>query len=107
MAEHFVKKIVGVVIVLAIVLAGFGSAVLYLWNLVMPPVFGVHTIDYWQAIGLLGLSWLLFGGPRLLAGQRARWGRGMRARWEHMTPEERERFRSGMRGGVGAPPSVI
>jgi len=106
MASRWVVRITGLLVVIVIVTAGFGSAVLYLWNWLMPVVFGLHTISYGQALGLLGLSWLLFGGPRLLPG-RPHWGHRMRARWESMTPEERERFRAGMRGGFGTPPSTI
>ena len=86
------QMLFGVALIIVIVMAGFGSAVLHLWNWLMPEVFGMHTITYWQALGLLGLSWLLFGGPRLLPG-RPHWRHRMRERWEQMTPEEREKAR--------------
>ena len=85
--------------VLAIVaVAVFGFIVMSLWNWILPPVTGWHPITYWQALGLLGLSWLLFGGPRTWfgGGHRGHWQHRVRARWESMTPEERERFRHGM-----------
>jgi hypothetical protein len=31
-----------------------------------------------------------------------RWRRRMMERWEHMTPEEREKFRQSMRGRCGS-----
>jgi hypothetical protein len=78
-----------------------------LWNWLMPPVFGLHVISFWQALGLLALSRLLLGGFR------GRWGgmhwRGrMMERWAQMTPEEREKFRAGMQSRCGpfAPPSA-
>ena len=40
----------------------FGSVVMYLWNAILPAVIGVHTITFWQAIGILVLSKILFGG---------------------------------------------
>lgn len=90
-----------VFIVALIFAAGFGQAVLQLWNWLMPSVFGLHPITYWQALGLMGLCWILFGGPRWWRGGGPRWRYRMRERWEQMTPEEREKFRDGMRVGCG------
>jgi hypothetical protein len=39
-----------------------GVVVQWLWNWLMPDIFGLHPISYWQAFGLLFLSKLLFGG---------------------------------------------
>jgi hypothetical protein len=54
----------GIALVIVIVLAGFGNAVLYLWNDVVPAVLGLRTISYWQAVELLGLCWIFFGSWR-------------------------------------------
>lgn len=94
---RIVSKAVELIIMLIIICAGFATAVLELWNWLMPKIFGLHAITYWQALGLMGLCWLLFGGPRA-------WFRGghrMHGRWQRLTPEERERFRAGMRGRCG------
>ena len=63
-------------------------------------------IDFWQAIGLLALSRILFGGLGWRGSGRSHMRRRMAERWERMTPEERERLRQGMRGrcGFGPPP---
>jgi hypothetical protein len=90
-----------------------GSVVMLLWNWLAPALFGLRTINFWQALGLLALCRILFGGFGLSGGghhnsrrrmeeriaQRVR--ERMDERWEQMTPEERERFRQGMgsRGG--------
>ena len=42
--------------------AVFGWIFQYLWNWLMPSIFGLATISYWQAIGLLILSKIIFGG---------------------------------------------
>lgn len=42
----------------------FGWFVLLLWNWLMPTIFGLTTIGYWQAWGLSVLGGLLFGGSR-------------------------------------------
>lgn len=33
-----------------------------IWNMVMPDVFGIKEIDFWQTFGLLILSGIFFGG---------------------------------------------
>jgi hypothetical protein len=99
---RIIGKVFGFLLLAVIFFAGFTTAVLHLWNWLMPAIFGLHMITYWQALGLLGLSWLLFGGPRMLPGGRNHWRHRMRERWEHMTPEEREKFRSGMRHSCGS-----
>ena len=99
--HHLIKgiKITLFVLVAAVVL---GFVVKGLWNALMPDLFGWHLITFWQAIGLLLLSKLLFGGfHRHGGGGRNQWRRRMKERWEHMSPEERERFRKGMRCGRG------
>jgi hypothetical protein len=79
--------------------------VMGLWNWLAPTIFGGRTIDFWQALGILILSKILFGGFRGRSGFGGHWKRRMRERWEQMTPEEREKFRQGMAGrcGSGAP----
>jgi hypothetical protein len=79
------------------VLGGLGFVVMGLWNWLMPSLFGLKLISYWQAMGLLILSKILFGGLR---GPRGRSGyrlHGMRERWKQRTPEEREKFRQDIR----------
>jgi hypothetical protein len=79
--------------------------VMSLWNELMPTIFAVRTISFWQALGLLVLSKILFGGFRSSAGG-PRWRRRMLERWEQMTPEERESFKQGMRRGCGSRQTV-
>jgi magnesium-transporting ATPase (P-type) len=43
-------------------LALCGLAVMLLWNWLMPYIFGLPTLDYWQAWGLLILCSILFKG---------------------------------------------
>ena len=81
-----------------------GQIVRLLWNWLLPPLFGWHTITFWQALGLLVLCRVLFGGLGLRGTAGSNLRRRMAERMERMTPEERERFRQGMRGHFGFGP---
>jgi hypothetical protein len=39
-----------------------GAVVQQLWNWLLPAIFGVRELTFWQAIGLLALCRILFGG---------------------------------------------
>ena len=72
-----------------------GLVVKLLWNGLMPEIFGLPSIGYWQAVGLFVLSRVLFGG--FLRG----WNRGFRRSrfvrgWKSLTLEERRRFQEAM-----------
>jgi hypothetical protein len=79
----------------------FSFVVMHLWNWLIPALFGAHLITFWQAVGLLVLCKILFGGFRGGPGRHMFWKHRMAERWEAMTPEEREKFRQGMRGRCG------
>lgn len=85
----------------ALALAVLSFVVMRLWNWLMPVLFGLHQIRFWQALGLLVLSKILLGGVRGPRGAHMHWRGRMMERWEQMTPEEREKFRGGMRGRCG------
>jgi len=83
-----------------------GEVVQQLWNWLLPPLFGWRPVTFWQALGLLALCRILFGGTGWHGSGRSSFRRRMAERWEHMTPEERERFRQSWRGGCGFGPST-
>lgn len=83
--------------------AAVGLLTMNLWNWLVPALFRGPGITFWQTLGLLLLSRILFGG----------WGRGGRARWARrraawrqrmesrlagLSPEEQEKFRQKMQG---------
>jgi hypothetical protein len=39
----------------------FGYIIMWLWNKLMPEIFGITTITYWQGIGLFILARILLG----------------------------------------------
>jgi hypothetical protein len=83
-----------------------GGIVLYLWNWLLPPLFGWPAITFWQALGLLALCRILFGGLGLRGGPRPRFRRHWTGRCQPMTPEERERFRQRVRERWGFGPEA-
>jgi hypothetical protein len=86
-----------------------GEVVMHLWNWLLPPLFGWRTLGFWQALGLLALCRILFGG-------HGGHGPGPRRGWRfrgcrNMSPEDRAKFREAMAEGYhfgsssGAPSS--
>ncbi len=85
-----------------------GYLVMHLWNWLLPSLFGWRQITFWQGLGLLALCRILFGGFRLHGPGRSNLRQRMRMKEScgRMTPEERERFRRGIREGWGFGPST-
>ena len=83
-----------------------GEIVLHLWNWLLPPLFGWRQITFWQALGMLVLCRILFGGWGSHGSGRSSFRRSMKERCEHMTLEERERFRQRMAERFGFGPST-
>jgi hypothetical protein len=89
--KFFILAVVGI--------AALGWVVMALWNWLAPSLIaGGREINYLQAMGLLVLSKILFGGLRCHGGWHGRWHQ---SRLEKMTPEEREKFQTGMSGCCG------
>lgn len=71
-----------------------GFITMYLWNWLMPVLFHLPEITFWQTAGLLILSRLLLGGfgAHRRGHSHHQCKRNMQEKWEHMTPDEREKF---------------
>jgi len=95
-----------------------GEVVKWLWNWLAPPLFGLPFISFWQALALLALCRILFGGFGMHGGG-PHVGRGpgvdriaermadrFAERWQGMTPEQRERFRERVRERCGFDPAA-
>ena len=102
---RWVLRVVRFLAVAALVLAALSFVVMRLWNWLAPALFGWHLISFWQALGILVLSKILFGGFRGRPGPRFAGRRRMMERWARMTPQERERLRESMRKRCGAWPA--
>jgi hypothetical protein len=92
-----VMRGMGFVALAVLFVAAVGAVVMLLWNGLLPSLFGVRAIGVWEALGLLLLARILFGGLRGRGGWHWGWRHRMHERWAQMTPEERARFRDGMR----------
>jgi uncharacterized membrane protein len=82
-----------------------GEIVQHLWNWLLPGLFGWHLITFWQALGLLILCRILFGGFGMHGPRGPKMRGRMKDGCEPMTPEERERVRERMRERFGFGPS--
>jgi hypothetical protein len=86
--------------VLALVLIGLVTQTL--WNWLVPVLFTGPVITFWQALGLLLLSKILFwsfgkGGGHWSNKRGGHWGYYWSEKWKNMTPEDREKFKQKMK----------
>jgi len=99
MKDTIKSRFTGILIMLGAA-AVFGAAVMLLWNALLPQIFALPQIGYLQAVGLLVLTRLLFGGiGGWMHGHRGRgaghmsgYGNKLRDKWMNMSEEERKEF---------------
>jgi hypothetical protein len=84
------------VLMVAAIVAVLGGLTMLLWNMLIPGVFHGPEITYGQALGILILARLLFGGwGRHRGGWRHhRWRGRMQDHFAKLSPEEREKMKS-------------
>jgi uncharacterized membrane protein YgcG len=80
--ETIAKKIaIGIAILfgfMAFIFVG-GIVVQWLWNWLLPDIFGLRRVTFWEALGLLALCRILFGGFGKGAGSHGRSDGGRRS----------------------------
>ncbi len=101
MRKHWFLRGIKFALFALLMVAVVSFVIMHLWNWLMPALFGWRLITFWQALGLLVLSKILFGGFRGGPHGGRHWKMRMAGRWERMTPEEREKFSAAMRGRCG------
>lgn len=90
--------------------AVLGYVTMSLWNWLVPDLFGGPIISFWQTLGLLLLTRILFGsfhkGGRqgAWARQRKIWRQKMESRMAMLSPEEQEKFRQKMQHSCSGVP---
>jgi len=82
---------------IAAFVALFGEIVMHLWNWLLPGLFGWKVITFWQAMGLLVLCRILFGGFGGHGAGPSKEHRLGDKRWGRLSPEDREKFRQKLR----------
>ena len=72
----------------------------FLWNMLIPSLFGGPVIGFFHAVGLLLLGKVITGGSgfRGPRGKNREWKRKMKEKMENMSPEERREFKEKMMG---------
>jgi hypothetical protein len=79
------------------VVALIGWITMLLWNWLVPELFGGPAITFWQSLGLLLLTKILFWG---MGGKRhshsSHWKYRYYQKWSSMPPEERAIFKEKM-----------
>ena len=97
MRTHFRKRWYMFIPLILAGLVAFGFATMYLWNWLMPAIFHLPEITFWQTIGLMILSRFILGFGCHKGSRHERFRNKMYDKWEKMTPEERENFREHIR----------
>jgi hypothetical protein len=92
MKRYWFPKFIGVVALATVAIFVFSFFVMYLWNETLPVLFHFPVINLWQALDLLILSRLLFGGLRGPWAGRQPWKNRMERKWMSMTSEEKQKF---------------
>jgi hypothetical protein len=103
MRNNWLRRAGKIAAIAAVAVTALSLVTMSLWNWLAPALFGGRVITFWQALGVLILSKILFGGFHGRPGGHRHWRGRMRERWERMTPEEREKFRQGWGGGCWDP----
>jgi len=98
---HGFWRVLKILVMVTLAATLFSFVVMWLWNRLMPNLFGLHVLSFWQALGLLILSKILFSGFHGRPGFSHDWRMRFIRRWDQMTPEQREAFRAGLRGNCG------
>lgn len=98
---------IGKMVVLGIIaIVAFTLVTMYLWNWLVPVLFSGPQINFWQTIGLLVLSKILFSGfGKGKSHDHGPWRGYWKEKWSGMTPEERERFKQKMKNKWCYPPT--
>lgn len=88
-------KFIKFIFIGAAIALGMGFIVMLLWNAILPSLLGVKLISYWQAVGLLVLCKILFGGFKPGGPPGGRFGPPphIREKFMNMTDEEKEQFK--------------
>lgn len=95
--KFWIKRIILIPLAIVAGVLIFGAVVMMLWNSILPAVLGVSTITFCQALGILVLSKILFGGFKGSHCHSKFHGHKDHEKWLQLTTEEREKMKSDWR----------
>ena len=102
MKSWIIRKVLKGIVFFAVISLAIGFVVMSLWNALLPELFHAPIITFWQAIGLLVLSHILFRGWHGGGHWRGdKWKKRFEHKLESMSPEEREKFKEEWRKRCG------
>jgi hypothetical protein len=92
------KWIAKFVVIGVLAVVAFGLLTQFLWNWLVPELFAGPIISFWQALGLLLLSKLLFWGMSSGKGKWSshrnhQWKQQWKERYTNLSPEDKEKFK--------------
>jgi hypothetical protein len=95
-SHNWKKRKLFFIFIIPLLFLALSGIVMLLWNAILPDVIHVGVINYWQALGLLALCRILFGGFGFRGGHGsdhfAKAGE-LREKWSAMTDEEKQKFK--------------
>ncbi len=77
MRRNWIRRALKIALIGMLAVTLFTFVVMNLWNWLVPAIFGLQSVNFWQALGLLLLSRILFGGFRGSPGRHMHWRRRM------------------------------
>jgi hypothetical protein len=106
MRNYWILKAGKILLLVLVAAAALSYIVMMLWNYTITAALSAQPITFWQALGLLILAKILFGFGKWGGGHWEQkrqhfWKFRMEERLKHLSPEERERFRSEWRKRCG------
>ncbi|MEQ9300574.1 MAG: hypothetical protein RIF33_18525 [Cyclobacteriaceae bacterium] len=99
------KWFIKMIALFAVLFAALSAVVMLLWNWLLPELFDLPVISYWQAAGLLLLSKLIFGFGRGHKSHPApqKWKAYWASKWSHIPPEDKMKWKETFAEKWGCP----
>ncbi len=95
MHKKNIGKIILIILGIPAFVLLFGFGFMYLWNWIVPSLFHGPIITFWQGLGIILLSKIIFGGFKGKHGghRHMDWKHKMKEKMSGMTQEEKEQFK--------------
>jgi len=108
MRPWWIYKIGKGILIAAVAAAVLGFAVMLLWNALIPDLFHGPVLTFWEAVGLLVLSHILFRGwgRHSFGRHHSHWRKRFEEKLASMTPEQREQFKQEWKNRCGWYPGM-